>query len=310
MDGWVGRRVVAALLAFAMAGCGDDPVGLREVSSTVHEVDVLGSRRSYRLFVPTGQALTEVAHPLVIVYHGATQTASGIELMSWFYPVAEANGLIVAFPEAAGDYWNTPASPAGYWNVPDVPFTDAMIEDIGARLPVDRERVFATGFSNGAIFAQVVACLRSRTIAGLAIVGAGVSADVADGCPWERPVPVAVFLGDRDPQFFWDDGIAAGVGMLGGGGSAAWLARQNGCETEPEVIDLGSEDGSPDTSVELWRFPGCSGGAVDFYRIRGGGHTWPGSPLNLDEGFGRKTRVVHATEVMTEFFLAHSAGGA
>ena len=291
-----------------VAGCDSGPTHVRDVEPVVREVDVLGSARSYRLFVPD-MPESSGGRPLVLVYHGATQTASGIELMSWFYPVAEANGLIVAFPEAVGDYWNTPASPSGYWNVPDVPFADALIDDIDARYPIDRDRVFAAGFSNGAVFAQVLGCLRSAEIAGIAIVGAGVSAEVADGCPWERPIPVVTFFGDRDPQFFWDDGVAAGLRMLGGGGSASWLASQNSCDEEPAVLDMGSDDNGSGTSVELWRFSGCTGGAVDFYRIVGGGHTWPGSPLNLSAGLGRKTSVIQATEVMTDFFLANAGGG-
>jgi poly(3-hydroxybutyrate) depolymerase len=119
---------------------------------------------------------------------------------------------------------------------------------------------------------------------------------------------VVTFFGDRDPQFFWDDGIAAGVGMLGGGGSAAWLAHQNGCEAEPDVIEVGDDESGNGTAVDLWRFQGCTGGAVDFYHIRRGGHTWPGSPLNLTAGFGRKTGVIRATEVMTDFFLEHAGG--
>lgn len=306
MVGNGGRRLAwAAAFVGVMAGCGLSATDVREVAVSTHDVDVVGSTRSYRLFAPeTG---SNEARPLVLVYHGATQPASGVELLSWFYPVAEANGLVVAFPQSVGDYWNTPASPSGYWNVPDVQFADAVIDDIDSRVPIDRERVFATGFSNGAVFAQVLGCLRSEAIAGIAIVGASVSADVANDCPWERPIPVVTFFGDRDPQFFWDDGLAAGVRMLGGGGSAEWLADQNGCPDDASIVDLGADEGS--TSVELWRFEDCSGGAVDFYRIRGGGHTWPGSPLNLGPALGRKTTVLNATEVMTDFFLANAGAG-
>ena len=67
--------------------------------------------------------------------------------------------------------------------------------------------------------------------------------------------------------------------------------------------------GVPGAIHQTWRFSGCTGGAVDFYRIVGGGHTWPGSPLNLDAGLGRKTSVISATEVMTDFFLANAGGG-
>lgn len=93
--------------------------------------------------------------------------------MSWLYPVAEENGLLVAYPEAAGDYWNTPNSPPAYWNVPDVPFVDAVVDDVDGRYGVDRARVYVAGSSNGAVFAQLVACTRGDRIAGLAVVGAG-----------------------------------------------------------------------------------------------------------------------------------------
>ncbi len=301
------RASATALTVLIVGGCSEGPVDVRDVESAERSVEVLGAPRAYRLFVPEGLDRS-APHPLVFVFHGATQGASAAELMSWFYPVAEEQGLVVAFPQAAGDYWNTPASPSSYWGIPDVPFVDAMIADIAGQVAIDSERVFAAGFSNGAVFAQVVGCLRSDAIAGIAIVGAGISAEVANGCPWERPMPVVVFLGDRDPQFFWDDGVAAGVGMLGGVGSANWLAEQNGCPEVPEGVDLGSEEGALATSVELFRYEACTEAPVDFYRIRGGGHTWPGSPLNFSAGLGRKTGVVSATDAMTAFFLTHTGG--
>jgi polyhydroxybutyrate depolymerase len=226
--------------------------------------------------------------------------------MSWLYPESAAHGLLVAYPEAEGDYWNTPNSPPAYWSVPDVPFVDALVEDVDARYGVDPSRIYVAGFSNGAIFAQLVACTRGDRIAGLAVVGAGMSADVTRSCPWRRRVPTVVFFGDADPQFFWDEGFAAAVGMLGGGGSANWLADANACDPEAEVIDLPTahDDG---TAVGLWRFRNCADDSdVDFYRILGGGHTWPGSPLNLDPGFGRKTHNLDASAVMVDFLLQHA----
>ena len=255
-----------------------------------------------RLHVPESTG-GNAANPLLLVFHGAAQGARGAELMTWLYPVAEAQGLVVAFPEASGDYWNTPNSPPAYWDVPDVQFVDAAIDLVDAEVGVDRSRVYATGFSNGAIFAEILACLRGDRIAGLGIVGAGMSADISTSCPWERPVPTITFFGDADPQFFWDTGIAAGTGVLGGAGTAEWLAQQNGCDPDADV-NVVAEVGADGTGVELWRYENCApGSAVDFYRIVGGGHTWPGSPINFGAGLGRKTRHLSASETMVEFFL-------
>lgn len=216
--------------------------------------------------------------------------------------------MLVAYPEGAGDYWNTPNSPPSYWSVSDVQFVDAIVEDVALAHALDRDRVFVAGFSNGASFAQVVACLRGESIAALAGVGAGMSAGVSASCPWHRPMPTVVFFGDADPQFFRDDGLAAAVGMLGGPGSMTWLADHNGCAPEPTIFDLGPDPGSG-TEAELSRFPDCADGAdVDLSRLIRGGHTWPGSPMNLGAGFGRKNRALDANSTMVDFFLSHPLG--
>lgn len=295
----------------ASVSCGSDSLaGVVDVVTTWRDVDVLGSDRRYRLHVPDG-AGGAGGSPLLLVFHGATQGAAGIELMSWLYPAAESAGMILAFPDAAGDYWNTPNSPPGFWDIPDVQFIDAVIDDVDALHTVDRDRIYATGFSNGAIFAEVLACLRGNTIASVAVVGAGMSAEISQSCPWERPMPTIVFFGDADPQFFWDDGFASGVGMLGGAGTGAWLASTNHCAPDPTVIDVSGEvEGEDETSVQLWRYEGCANQAdVDMYRIVGGGHTWPGSPLNVTANLGRKTRRINASRTMVDFFLAHTLQG-
>ncbi len=300
------RSVAAVGLAIAITACDPaDSTGVQNVESATHEVASPGGQRTYRVFAP--ESLDRAGQsPLLIAFHGASQGAMGIELMSWLYPEAEEYGLLLAFPEASGDYWNTPNSPASYWGVPDVAFVDALIADVDQRYGVDRTRIYLTGFSNGAIFAQAVACLRGDAIAGLSFVGAGISAELASTCPWARPLPMVAFLGDRDPQFFWDDGIAAGVGMLGGPGSAAWMAATNECgpPLPVEEIDPVPDD---DTTVQRTRYSDCAAESpVHFYRIAGGGHTWPGSPLNLAAGFGRKSRDLQASRVLVEFLSQYS----
>jgi polyhydroxybutyrate depolymerase len=302
------RRVLLAFCLVA-SGCGDAPTGVRDVVTTTYDVTVGSTSRSYRLHVPESTRGI-AAPPLLIAFHGANQGAENMELMSWFYPVAEATGLMVAFPQASGDYWNTPNSPPAYWSVADVAFVDALLEDVAEQHGLDRSRVYVTGFSNGAIFAELVACLRGEAVAGLAIVGAGLSSSVAGSCPWVRAIPTVVLFGDSDPQFFWDEGLAAAVGMLGGEGTAAWLAQKNQCDATPTVSAVGEpvDDG---TDVEMRHYVGCTGDAtVDFYRIVGGGHTWPGSPLNLDAGLGRKTRRIQASRIIADFMLSKSVPAA
>jgi len=292
--------ILPLVAALALVACDGGPTAVREVSTQSGSLNVQGTNRSYRFYVPEGESPAE-GRAVVLVFHGATQGATGIELMSWMYPVADEHDLILAFPQSTGDYWNTPNSPLGYWDVPDVPFVDAVLSDLDSRFGVDDARIYAAGFSNGAIFAQVVGCTRSTRIAAIAVVGASVASQVAESCPFERPMPGMILFGDADPQFYWDAGFAGGSGMLGGRESAEWWASLNGCRPG-ETVSVLPDTEDDQTTVERWEYADCEE-ELAFYRIRGGGHTWPGSPLNLGPGFGRKTRDIDASRLMADFFM-------
>ena len=100
--------------------------------------------------------------------------------------------------------------------------------------------------------------------------------------------------------------------MLGGAGSAQWWAMNNGCQPQRTTTALPhlADDG---TSVERWDYAECAAGSgFVFYKILGGGHTWPGAPLNLNlsRGLGRKSRDLDASRVMVDFFNGYSVAGA
>jgi polyhydroxybutyrate depolymerase len=62
----------------------------------------------------------------------------------------------------------------------------------------------------------------------------------------------------------------------------------------------------PDTTIRTWHgsTPSCD---VVFYRVEGGGHTWPGSRITLPGFlFGRTSRTFDATQVCWNFLAAHS----
>ncbi len=43
-----------------------------------------------------------------------------------------------------------------------------------------------------------------------------------------------------------------------------------------------------------------------FYRVEGGGHTWPGSPVDFGPGLGKRSDDFHANDEILGFFLRHS----
>jgi polyhydroxybutyrate depolymerase len=89
--------------------------------------------------------------------------------------------------------------------------------------------------------------------------------------------------------------------------AAAWAAF-DGCG-KPAAKSYVADD------VQRFVWPDCPpNGAVQLYRVVGGGHTWPGSiPVRADR-LGPTTTSIDATKVILDFFATHprkvaSAGG-
>src|SRR5205085_12026409 len=89
---------------------------------------------------------------------------------------------------------------------------------------------------------------------------------------------------------------------------ATWWAKHNGC---PESLDKSMKpkvEKLPDmandgTSVERQTFAaGKAGAPVVFYKIGGGGHTWPGGSFQPEFLLGKTCRDVDASPLMWEFF--------
>ena len=87
----------------------------------------------------------------------------------------------------------------------DVGFVDAIMADVGARLPIDRHRVYASGFSNGANFTARLSVERSNRLAAVAYSAGGL--EEAQDTP-DRPVPTYVSLGTRDDHILEGTGLA------------------------------------------------------------------------------------------------------
>jgi polyhydroxybutyrate depolymerase len=206
----------------------------------------------------------------------------------------------------------------------DLAWLGDLLTHIESTSCVDENRVFVTGYSNGAFMASLIACHYSSRVAAVAPV-AGIQTDAP--CKSVRPVPVVAFHGTADPIIHYDgtpskaaeslpspDGagritrqqakVFGTVGIFVKGPSipqetAAW-AKRNGCSAEALTTRI-----TPDVTLLAWRCPHRAD--VELYRIRGGGHTWPGSQdtAALSSLLGRTTFSISADATMWRFFRAH-----
>ena len=140
---------------------------LDELGITTHEIVVDGWARHWCEYVPHRNVSRSEKLPVVVFFHGGTQIAeSGLYGAEWFN-VAESRDFIALFPSGGIAQSRMNANPMPTWNIScekefyldDESFIRAMIDEVAARLPVDRSRIYATGHSMGSGMTQ--RCLMS-----------------------------------------------------------------------------------------------------------------------------------------------------
>ncbi|MGA9586982.1 MAG: alpha/beta fold hydrolase [Terracidiphilus sp.] len=151
--------------------------------------DFSGHARVLYVVVPEKQG----PMPVVVLLHGSGRNGE-IMAQAW-KDLAGREGFIVAAPDAFGS--------TGWGSVVDPPeFFRAVIDQVKAIHPVDESRIYLFGHSAGAAYALFLAIMDSDLFAATAIHAGALQAN-PEGLfeQAERKMPIAIWVGDRDPNF-------------------------------------------------------------------------------------------------------------
>jgi polyhydroxybutyrate depolymerase len=278
-----------------VAGCAPRVAGLQRLA-----LEFEGREYRYELHVP-GDLDPQNPVPLLLVLHRWLESGQAMAYMTSFNEIADREGFIVTYPNAAGGSWDT----FGGEYRDDVRFVLAVIEDVAAAHPIDRGRVYVTGASNGGFMTHVLACAAPETFAAAAPVKGLMSAALAEEHPSGPPVPILIIHGTSDGLVPYDAQSVLGARTLTVPGAVAYWVARNGCDPTPVVEELEDRDPGDGTRVAVERYAG-GGAPVVLYRVEGGGHTWPGGrEPSLGILTGRTSHDIEASEVIWEFFAAH-----
>lgn len=270
--------ILAALaLVFALAQPTEPTTGW-QARTLEHD----GLTRSYGVFVP--ETLDDPA-PLVIALHPAGTSGREMALITRFVELANLSGWLVAFPDGPGGYWDYGAGTPEWEEVPDVRddpgFIAAMIEAVDAEWTIDRERLYAAGYSNGARMAHRLAC--ELPLAAAAMVAATLSDEVTKSC---KDGNVAVWMqhgtADGVIPFEGDPDLTIGNLRISRGLSvietAQFYALRNGCDN-PTMDTVFEFNEVVRVRLDLVRYQDCAqGSAVEVLVADGGGHGWTHVP--------------------------------
>lgn len=253
--------------------------------------------RKYRLYLPSTYH-SDKPMPLVFNLHGLTSDPGQQQLLTQMNEVAEENGFIVCYPKGKNRAWNVnfpfPSSKAD-----DVQFIADLIDQLNNLYNLDLNRVYACGFSNGGYMSHRLACELSDRIVAIASVAGSIVSGEEENCHPSRAVPVLQIHGKADPIVPYRGNFN---GMAIEDLVDFWVEK-NGCDTESTLTKIPNTAKLDFSKAVRYDFDECQeGAAVAFYKIKNGGHTWPGTKLLL----GVTNRDFEASTEIWNFFKQFS----
>ena len=127
--------------------------------------------------------------PLIILFHGAGR--DGLSQIEMWEPVARRHGLVLLAPESQGVTWDHSA--------PQPALILRLIDDLAARTPIDRDRIFLFGHSDGAAMAQTLLNRAQGPWRAAVLHGGGALSGRMQ--PVVAPKPLRIYVGAQDQTF-------------------------------------------------------------------------------------------------------------
>lgn len=276
--------VLVFLFIFYSSGCGG--------YITEGTVDEDYSERTFEYFVPSNNS-PDNPSPLIFVFHGAQSSAWSMQYATNFDEYAEEHNVIIVYPNGVGGYWNlnNACSAAFGDNYNDLGFVDYLLDKFISEYSVDRNRIYATGFSLGAMFTMTVALERPEIFAAIAPLGGAFHITSTSKFNNGNKIPIMILHGTLDS---WERGGSDECERFSVPEMVEQWAAHNGCDQNP-TIEHFPDTGEEYIHVVSENYNNCSNNTETiFIKVEGGIHEW----FDFYE--------FNATETIIEFFLRHA----
>lgn len=233
-----------------------------------------GQERRY-LYSTPDTVTPEEPLPVLLAMGGWTDPPENFLSYAGF-DAAAGHEAVVVYPAGVANAWaGAPYSETT--EEEDISFLRAIIAQLETALPVDRERIYAAGMSNGGGMALELACHAPDLVAGVSAVSAALYEEIDDGCQ-SAPVATQIMHGTEDELLNYNGGILHDTPYLPVVDMVRQLAQRNGCT--PDATDSTPVGDNADRLV-LWD---CTV-PTEHIRVNGGFHDWYIDPSTPDEAW-------------------------
>lgn len=266
-----------------------------------------GLTRMYRVHVPNRYSAATSA-PLLLAFHGGggNMDYQASDEHYGLIKKSEQEGFIVVFPNGYSKWksgklatWNAGrcCGSARDENSDDVKFVRQIIIKVTAQVNIDRNRIYATGMSNGAMLAYRLACEMSDVFRGIAAVA---GTDNTLECNPGRPISILHIHAKNDTHVLFAGGAGPGsrnkslvTDFTSVADTLSKWVRLNHCSARPQRI-------LEKTGAYCDLYSPCRGNThVQLCVTETGGHSWPGAEKTRGDP---ASHAISANDMMWDFF--------
>lgn len=251
----------------------------------------------------------------MIALHGGLGTSSQFEANSGLDGFADSNKFIAVYPDGIGNLsdgsgyqtWNGGycCGPAALYAVDDVTFIRTVVTELRRTLPINANRIYAMGHSNGGILSYRLACELSDVIVA---IGMQAGSNIVSGCNPKLPVSVFHLHGTADTNVPIDGGRGTGLSstnFVSARSSIDAMVKADGCsDLTPASLIANNSD------VSALSWTNCkSNTEVRFVTVKGATHAWMGhaaTSSNANSYVGAPYANLDATRAILSFLLSKS----
>ncbi len=248
------RSTALILFTLCLAGCSFTPEA--SADNCGDGVPCALGDREYHVRTPPGWD-GETKLPVLLHYHGWGRRGDRVLTSKRVGEQVAEKGYLLVAPDGLYRSWQF----RGY-DDQDIVFTDAIFEDLAKRFPIDRDRIYVSGFSYGGAMAWRYACNGETPVAGFFPIAGMLPANSLDDCSRETvTMRHAHGLKDRVMRIYSDEGEPFSTAM-------SPLVDLNQCSATPSVTvqEAGHE-------CQIWNQ--CNGGASLALCLSETGHRIP-----------------------------------
>jgi polyhydroxybutyrate depolymerase len=177
--------------------------------------------------------------PLLILLHSASTSGAHQENYMRLAPIAKKSGLIYIAPDGTTNlegkrFWNASKSCCNRYSqeVDDVAYINSLIDEISAKTPVDPQRIYLIGHSNGAFMSYTFACKTQRVAAIVSIAGA---MDQNPECLPTTPVSLLNIHGTADKVIKVNGGVMNNNSYTSAATTMHTIASLNKCTKQAQA---------------------------------------------------------------------------